>query len=41
MQLRGAYILKGMHYIWFNLIFEILLMLDSPIKRKGGEICMG
>jgi hypothetical protein len=30
-----------MHYIWLNLNFEIVLEQDSPIKKKGSEICMG
>jgi hypothetical protein len=41
MKKRGAYILKGMHYIWFNLNFEIVLAYDSTIKRKNEEIFTG
>jgi hypothetical protein len=36
-----GYILKSMHCIWFNLNFEIMLVQNSSIKKKGGEICMG
>jgi hypothetical protein len=32
---------KGMYCIWFNLNFELVLVQDTLIKRKGGEICMG
>jgi hypothetical protein len=35
-----VYISKDMHYIWFSFNFEIVLVQDSPIKRKSGEICM-
>jgi len=35
------YISKSMHCIWFNLNFEEVLVQDSSIKRKGGEICIG
>ena len=30
-----------MRYIWSNLKFERELVQDPPIKRKGGQICMG
>jgi hypothetical protein len=41
MKKRGAYILKGMHCIWFNLNFKIVLAYDSTIKRKNEEIFTG
>jgi hypothetical protein len=40
MNYRRVYISKDMHYIWFSFNFEIVLVQDSPIKRKSGEICM-
>jgi hypothetical protein len=33
-----VYISKGMHWIWFNLNIEIMLVEDSSIKRKSDEI---
>jgi hypothetical protein len=38
---RGGYILKDIYCIWFNLNFKIVLVHDSPIKRKGSEIYIG
>jgi hypothetical protein len=34
-------IVKKEGCIWFNLNFEIMLLQDSLIKRKGSEIWMG
>jgi hypothetical protein len=36
-----VYISKGMHWIWFNLNFEIVLVQDPSIKRKSNESFIG